>query len=346
MGRPNVRTIVRLLGEADASVLAFHAGYAVRQRLSRAALGARARTLPTALYVETSSFCRGRCRDCYVPIDDRRRHLRLAPAELDGLVQSARALGLDYVCIVGGEPLDDAVAELNVRVVRDHPDVRFLVCTGATARSDGAALDALARLRNVSLVFSFDGLEPTHDAIRGRGSFRRTCDAILRYGGRGRRLAGASVMLSRDNWDECTRPELIGTLCQLGCAYVVLDPGFGSQATSLTAAEYACAIRRLVALSTRAPAAIYVYPFGRISGPSAGLRPTMRTLSVDYRGNVYASRRGRSFGNIRERDLGSILCDEQLAETLAASGRSEQADDPRRSLFDDTLALLGRGEPA
>ena len=342
---PSLRTIVRLLRDADTSVLAFHAAYALRQKVARAALGARAQTVPTALYVETSSFCRGRCRDCYVPVADRRRHLRLEATELDALVRSVSGLGLDYVCIVGGEPLDEAIVDLNVRLVREHPRVRFLLCTGAAAGSGDAALDELASLANVSLVFSFDGLEPTHDRIRGRDSFRRTCAALRRYGRSGRRLVGASVMLTSDNWDECTRLAFLETLCELGCAYVVLDPCFGAEATSLTASDYARASERLVALSSRTSATLYAYPFGPLAGPTAELRATMRTLAVDYRGDVYVSRRGRSFGNIREQGLELILQSPALQRALGDAGRSEHAGDPRRDLFDDTLAILRRGEP-
>jgi len=304
--RFNGPSLVRMLRDIDPRVLAFHLGYELRLQLQRP-LPRSPGLSPTALYLETSSYCRGACADCYIPAVDRARHIRLDAAALDRVLTAAAQLPLAYVCIVGGEPLDDSIIDTNLRLAREHPRTRFLICTSGEPGIGPDLARELATLRNLSLLFSFDGLETTHDAIRPRTSFERACASLRAYRRASRNLCGASVTLRAENWQETTSRVFIDQLSEAGCHYFAYAPCETGEGVVLTPEQQARALRRLAELSGSSAALIFAQPQGQLLGRR--IRPALRlyTLAVDYEGNVYTHRRGAPFGNVRDSDLIALL---------------------------------------
>lgn len=298
--------------ELDAGVLGFHLGFELRLWFRRRFAGLDT-GLPTALYLETSSYCEGACADCYVPAADRRRHLELDGATLGRLLGDAERLPLAFVCLVGGEPLDGSVVERNVRLVREHPRARFLICTSGEPEIDPDLGRELGALRNLCLLVSFEGLPETHRRIRPRGSFERACDALDAYRRNGRGLCGASITLRTDNWHEVTSRDFVERLGAAGChflSYAPCETRDGRQA--LSPERYAGALARLAALSASSAVLIFCHPFGQIVGGRVAPVQRLRTLTVDYAGNVYTARRGPSFGNVHDADLAALLAQPAL----------------------------------
>lgn len=307
--RPRFRgpSLARMAREIDAGVLRFHLAYELRRWLRRQLAGPDA-GLPTALFLETSSYCEGACADCYVPAADRRRHLQLDRATLDRLLADAGRLPLAFVCLVGGEPLDGSVVERNVQLVRDHPRTRFLICTSGEPGIGPELGRQLGALRNLSLLVSFEGLPETHQRIRPRGSFERACEAVEAYRRYGRGMCGASVTLRSDNWREATSRAFVERLVAAGCHFLSYSPcetRDGRQA--LDPGLYADALARLAALSTSARTLFFCHPFGQILGGRVAPVQRVRPLTVDYAGNVYTARRGPSFGNVHDAGLATVL---------------------------------------
>ena len=360
------RTLVRFLRELDPAVLSFNLAHEWKTRAHGQPARVGHALAPTAMYVETSSFCRDRCPDCYVPVQDRRRHVRLGDAILARLMAEARRLELSYVCLVGGEPLDEAVRDTNLRLVRDNPSIRFLICTGGRDISEPRLAVELGALRNLAVIVSIDGHGETHDRFRGKGSHAAATAGLSRLARSGRGLRGASVTLHRDSWEEATSEEFVRDLCGLGCHFLVFDACFTTErAAGLTSAEYLSSVRRLMQISERAPAWLYANPIGRLRGTRQPLARTMRPMTVDYRGNVYTTRRGPSLGNLHERDLAIMLGGSAIPTGTEvandAARRNDAADptspadprgpaghapgddggDPRAPMFQETLAALG-----
>jgi MoaA/NifB/PqqE/SkfB family radical SAM enzyme len=319
--RFNRASLARMLREVDPRVLGFQLGYELRLWLRRPLPGPQ-RRLPTALYLETSSFCRGACADCYVPASHRRQHLQLDAATLDRLLVTAARLPLAYVCLVGGEPLDASIVEANLRLVRDHPRTRFLICTSGEPEIEPEVARELASLRNVSLLFSFDGLAPTHDGFRPRTPFRRACATLEAYCRASRNLCGASITLRSDNWRETTSRAFLGKLSDLGCHYFAYSPCETDEGPALDPAQHAQALGRLVEFSASSGALIFTHPQGQILGRKITPAPRLYTLVVDYAGNVYTSRRGPSFGNVHDTDLGTLLSRPALQASYSRAASS------------------------
>jgi MoaA/NifB/PqqE/SkfB family radical SAM enzyme len=303
----NGPSLARMLHEVDPRVLCFQLGFELRRWFQRA-LRRSSRLLPTALYLETSSYCRGSCADCYVSAADRRQHLHLDHTALERVLVAAEQLPLAYVCIVGGEPLDTSVVETNLRLVHDHPRTRFLICTSGNAEIGPELERKLGVLRNLSLLFSFDGLPATHDRIRSPGSFEQACAALETYSRSSGNLCGASITLRNDNWYETTSHAFIKGLIARGCHYFGYAPCETRAADrALSPERLALARGRLAELSTSSPALIFAHPFGQLLGRKIAPTRRLYSLAVDYAGNVYTARRGPSFGSIYDSELTTLL---------------------------------------
>jgi MoaA/NifB/PqqE/SkfB family radical SAM enzyme len=321
--------------EVDAGVLRFQLEFELRMWLGRRLSGLDT-GLPTALYIETSSYCEGACADCYVPASDRRQHLELDGDTLDRLLAEAERLPLTFVCLVGGEPLDGSVVERNVRLVREHPRTRFLICTSGEPEIGPELGRELGSLRNLGLLVSFEGLPETHRRIRPRGSFERACATLDAYRRSGRGLCGASITLRTDNWCEVTSRDFVERLGAVGChflSYAPCETRVGGR--TLSAEQYAHALARLAALSASSKALIFCHPFGQILGLSVAPVQRLRSLTVDYAGNVYTTRRGRSFGNVHDTGLTALLAQPALRasyeEPASFAARWNTTQAPQRS---------------
>lgn len=338
------RQLARLAARLEPRVASFQARHELERWLRRPAGEGSARVVPTAFYVETSSACRGRCAGCYVPVADREQGLRLDAQCLATVLASARQLRPDYVCIVGGEPLDESILATNLAWVRSAPDVRFLLCTGMQGRGDAEALQALGELPNLSVIFSVDGFAATHDRLRGEKSHARTFAALKQYARGGRRLCGASVTLRPGNWEETTSEGFLGELERAGCNYLVFDASFGAEA--LAAAHLVQAVDRLRRRAKGSHAVTFVNPFGRLLRHGFAARSHMAAAVVDYRGNVYASRRGAPLGNVKSQTLTQILegpAFQSACRRLPLGGSA--TDDPRTPLFETAHQLIWAPTP-
>ncbi|MBI5477385.1 MAG: radical SAM protein [Deltaproteobacteria bacterium] len=340
----DLRLLARLALELRPDVAAFHARYEVARRLRPGRLGAP--SLPTALYIETSAFCRGRCRGCYVPVRERRSATTLDQAAIARALAGARRLRPDYVCLVGGEPLDGPALAVNLAMVDAAPDLRFLLCTGGHGRCDADLMRQLAARANVAVLFSVDGRAATHDRIRGAGSHGRMVAAMRSYNGRRGQVCGASVTLRRENHREVTEPAFFDELETAGCNLFAFDVCFARRgAGAVTAPELAAAIDRLRRVAARGRSALFVNPYGRVRAAGLDQGGGMMALSIDCHGTIFGSRRGAPLGSLAAGGLEAILSGEAFQRSQHRLGLGGcAADDPRRELFQQTLGALANME--
>ncbi len=112
------------------------------------------------------------CRTCY----DIDRELSLG--EIRSVIDQVADWGVTIFNLLGGEPF----LRRDILPILEHAHGRDLITTVTTNGTllDGARIRALAPLNQVHLNVSLDGLEATHDRIRGRGVFGKATGAISR----------------------------------------------------------------------------------------------------------------------------------------------------------------------
>lgn len=334
--------MARFATQLRPEVTAFQASYEVSRWVRKTFSARSERVVPTALYLETSSACRGRCRGCYVPVQDRKAAIRLEDKTLRQVIAAAQRLKPNYVCIVGGEPLDPTILQTNVEMITNAPDLRFLVCTGGHGHCDAQLMRALGELPNLTLFFSMDGLASTHDAVRGRGNHARSIEAIRNYSRAGSMICGASVTLRPENSEEVSSNEFIASLESAGVNFIGFDPWFSDDPSAILSPEVlSSVIQRLKAIARESSSVFFVNPFGRLHHDGFDPDDGWVAVSVDYHGNVYGSRRGQILGNVTETDLQEIIEGDLFQSSCRDLGVGGcTTDDPRRSLFETTLRLV------
>ncbi len=208
----------RLLLETDWRVLAKFAGtFALRGAASlrrHRRREARGEQFPPFLFISVTSACNLRCRGCWVSTSGRRRELNAAA--LDGVIDEAKAHGVRFFGVLGGEPLLHPA--LN-DVLGRHRDCYFQVFTNGTLITDALARQ-WRRLANVTPLISIEGLEAGSDERRGgHGVYARTLHGLAACR-RHRLITGVATSLCRSNVRELLTERYLRELISRGVHYV------------------------------------------------------------------------------------------------------------------------------
>ena len=129
------------------------------------------------LWFHLTDVCNCSCGHCL--FGGRRGPVRsLSRAAIEALVDEAYDLGARLICFTGGEPstYPDFAGLIEGTLRRE--DLRVAVLTNAMLLPD--RIRDLASLDRDRMHFqvSLDGPESVHDALRGKGSFAKTCEAV------------------------------------------------------------------------------------------------------------------------------------------------------------------------
>lgn len=166
---------------------------------------------PQLMVVSPTMRCNLTCTGCYsanYPTQD-----ELTTAELDDLLDQAKAIGIYFVVVSGGEPF---LREDLMGLFERHHDMLFLVYTNGTLLDRDGRARTLARLGNVLPAISVEGFEAETDARRGQGVHRRILDAMATLRREGV-LFGFSATPTRANSELLVSDELIDFYVQQGC---------------------------------------------------------------------------------------------------------------------------------
>ena len=186
--------------------------------------------VPPFLIASITSQCNLRCAGCYARSldlcgDEAPRDL-LSAGEWGDLFRQARDLGVGFILLAGGEPL---VRWDVIREAAGVPEILFPLFTNGTLLGP-AALDFLAKHRNLLPVLSIEGGRAVTDARRGPGVYDRLQAAMDRM--TARRMAWAvSVTVTKDNLEEVLSDGFLDGLTEAGCRgavfveYVPTQPG-------------------------------------------------------------------------------------------------------------------------
>jgi radical SAM protein with 4Fe4S-binding SPASM domain len=165
------------------------------------------------LYLFVTNDCNLRCSHCYVSSGEYVPPREMSTDEILGLVDQARDLGVSRFLVTGGEPfMVRDIWDIIRHITAENDLVMLTNGMFFNDRNLARLKDSLGRGR-VSFQISLDG--PTaelHNAIRGKGAFERTVEAIPRVIAAGYEVAISTAVSGHtvDHMAEMTR--LVGRL--------------------------------------------------------------------------------------------------------------------------------------
>jgi len=164
---------------------------------------------PAALLLSPTMRCNLACEGCYAARYSRDEEL--SRETVQRLIAEARALGINFITFLGGEPF---LWPHLVDVIEDHPEVAFQVFTSGL-HLDEPLIGRLAATANVLVVLGIEGWRETTEQRRGPGSFDRALglmDLLRRRG----LLVAYSTTVTRHNVEEVTDPQFVRLLIDHG----------------------------------------------------------------------------------------------------------------------------------
>ena len=174
----------------------------------------RGQFFPPFLYISIINSCNLRCRGCWVDVASEQALISLA--DLNRLIDRAKAHGNSFFGILGGEPF---LHPDLIRLLESHPDCYFQIFTNGHFITDQMAAE-LRRVGNATPLISVEGTEVVSDERRGRaGVYNRTL-AGLEACTRNRLITGVTTSVCRNNYDDLVSDEWIDELIRRGIHYV------------------------------------------------------------------------------------------------------------------------------
>jgi|GEM_PF-6590725 len=171
-----------------------------------------------------NNVCNLRCRHCYVGYE--REDGGLDVAKWADVFEQCLALGALTFGNVGKEPTlcwDKSVSLLRWLAERRRTvsRLRFGLVTNAIRLDERKAAD-LAALAPDYLDISLDGVGETHDAIRGKGSYRRTTRNIAALPPELREKV--FISFTANEWNADSLPALVREAARLGVRNLLVSP--------------------------------------------------------------------------------------------------------------------------
>ncbi len=165
----------------------------------------------TYLHWDVTGRCNLKCIHCRATSSENDKEL--SRDEGIAFIKSLKDFKLDWLSFDGGEPLlrkDDLVPF--VKTAKTQGIFTYLL-TNATLLDDSIA-HALKKAGLGSVQVSLDGLEKTHDVIRGKGNFEKAVNGIKIAKEAGHRVS-ARMTLNKLNIDEAE--DLLEYVIGIGC---------------------------------------------------------------------------------------------------------------------------------
>jgi MoaA/NifB/PqqE/SkfB family radical SAM enzyme len=194
-----------------------HCGWGASRSMSRFEKGRRqGTTFPPVLYLSITNACQLKCTGCWVSVTTPAE----SPEHLDiklihQILDEARAKGNRFFGILGGEPL---LHPDLMDIFEKHRDCYFqLLTNGHNFTEDFAG--RLAKLGNVTPLFSIEGSEVISDQRRGRlhvySNTLRGVENAVKAG----LITGVATSICQNNIESQLKEEWLDELIRLGVMY-------------------------------------------------------------------------------------------------------------------------------
>ncbi len=178
--------------------------------------------VPPVLILSVTMECNLECMGCYSRDYDREGEFTLE--EIDQVFHDAKALGINFFVLTGGEPL---MKHGLLEVCYKHPELLFLLFTNGTQINETIAV-SIARHENIIPLVSIEGEKKATDERRGQGVHEKVLSA-MQHLKEARALFGFSSVVTRKNFDTLATDAFIDQYIDRGCrigfylGYVPID---------------------------------------------------------------------------------------------------------------------------
>lgn len=178
-------------------------------------------SVPAFLIASVSTECNLHCVGCYARANhtclDHPAKDEMSTDRWGELFEEASSLGVSFVLLAGGEPLERPDVLDKAAGVKE---LVFPVFTNGTLFT-AAMLERFERNRNLVPVVSMEGGRERTDCRRGKGTFDTvwaSMEAMNRLG----IFYGVSITVTKDNLYTVTENDFVSALKNRGCRFVIL----------------------------------------------------------------------------------------------------------------------------
>ena len=164
---------------------------------------------PTTILISPTMKCNLRCQGCYAA--DYVREDDLSLEIMNKIVKESKEIGNSFFTILGGEPF---IYPHLFEFLAGHSDCYFQIYTNGTLLTDDN-IKKLAKLGNVALMFSLEGLKKETDERRAPGVYDKIMNAMDKVREAGI-LFGYSCYVTKYNVETIMSDEFIDLMIQKG----------------------------------------------------------------------------------------------------------------------------------
>lgn len=180
----------------------------------------RGEHIPPFLIASITSACNLHCKGCYARenniCSDEAVSNQLSTLEWGKIFMEAKELGINFVLLVGGEPL---MRPDVLMAAAEHPEILFPVFTNGTIMND-QYLQFFHKNRNMVPVISVEGHAESTDERRGAGTYQ-LLDETMDKLSKAHLLFGASITVTRENMHEVLSAAFVQELLDKGCRAIL-----------------------------------------------------------------------------------------------------------------------------
>lgn len=172
------------------------------------------RFFPPFLYISITNSCNLRCRGCWADVTSPPASIDLA--DMNRLIERAKAYGNSFFGLLGGEPF--LYADL-IRLLESHPDCYFQIFTNGHFITDEVAAE-LRHVGNATPLISVEGSRPISDERRGQPGVLDRSLAGLEACVRNRLITGVTTSVCQNNYEDLVSEDWVDELIRRGVHYV------------------------------------------------------------------------------------------------------------------------------
>jgi MoaA/NifB/PqqE/SkfB family radical SAM enzyme len=339
---PNLELVSRLFREQNPKTIYFHAMNNLRNNLFNPASESDGLIIPNSIYIEPTLICSRRCTDCY-PANLGEKS-RIEEKTAHHAFETAEEMGINYVAMLGGEPLLPYVRDLTLDVIKEHKDVAVVLCTNGDFLDEKVA-DRLADMHNTATFLSIDGFKEKNDRRRGNGSYENATKSMS-YLRERKALIGHSSTITSQNYEEITEELFMDSMIDRGSmmgSYVLFISNKDHELQP-SPEQFAQAISNLNTYGKTKGLYFLSAEFGRLKGNKVMKGKRLIALTVDPFGNVRTERGGDHIAQINGRTtLTDIIKSERVQKIFARKldgSTNGPEDGKRREIRDQAQQII------
>lgn len=171
--------------------------------------------VPPFMIFSITGQCNLNCEGCYSKHLHKNIEEDLPIEKIDAIIGEAEDLGISIILLAGGEPL---IRKEVLSVAGRHRRVIFPIFTNGLLIDDKVA-KAISEKKNILPVISLEGDIGQTDRRRGEGVYNSVIGTFRRLSAQ-QVLFGASITVTRKNFEEVTGDTFLNDLATRGCSIV------------------------------------------------------------------------------------------------------------------------------